>query len=283
MLTPTSEDEFFQDGKASKMYTTDIVMSIGECGYKCVRTTFMVFNFIFAVVGVAILLLGIWLHVEREEATGYYAHASKNINFVNGPNFLLAVGTITLLVSLLACCGAKAGNYCMLGSYTAIMATILALQITSIFITYVYRERIENSLRVDFQKTLRDYGQHGFRELSKSIDDLQKDFHCCGNEDYTDWFRTGWTRNGTDMVPMSCCRLPSTPECNKNLTNSSDGIYLVGCYGYIKKYFLENLHIISGFGLWVVLTETLGILFSIIMIVKVRQERNAKVATDDFP
>ena len=41
----------------------------------------------------------------------------------------------------------------------------------------------------------------------------------------------------------------------------------------MRKYVLENLHVINGFGIWIATCETLGIMFSIIMISRIRNER----------
>ena len=252
----------------------EIITSFGECGFKCIKLTFFCFNLIFWIAGIVVLVVGIWLHSQKDEAAKNYAHLSGNITYINGPTFCIAVGVITILVSFLACCGAKTENMCMLGCYAGLLIVILTIEIVSITITYVYRERIETSLKNDFQKTLNKYGQPDWERLTTSIDELQKDFHCCGNNKYSDWFETSWGRNNTNSVPTSCCRKTNEKDCNINLSKDSQKIYRCGCYNHVKKYLLENLHIISGFGVWIAMIEILGIVFSTCLMCRLRTKYN---------
>ena len=265
--------EHEEDGNRNKL--SEIIMNFGECGFKCIKLTFICFNLIFWMAGIVILIVGIWLHSQKDEAAKDYAHLSGNINYINGPTFCIAVGVITILVSFLACCGAKTENMCMLGCYAGLLMVILTIEIVSITITYVYRERIETSLKNDFQKTLNKYGQADWERLTRSIDELQKDFHCCGNNKYSDWFETSWGNNNTNSVPRSCCRKANEKDCNIHLSKDSQKIYKCGCYNHVKKYLLENLHIISGFGVWIAMIEILGIVFSTCLICRLRQRYNA--------
>ena len=266
-----------QTEETEKWSVSKSIIFFGECGYKCIKYTFFSFNLLFCVVGSIILVIGVLLHSQRDEAAKDYAHEAGNINYVNGPAFCIAIGTITILISFLACCGAKTNNICMLGCYCGLLALIFCLEIVAITITYVYKERIETTLKNDFKRTLNQYGHPRFDLLSKSIDALQRDFHCCGNKNYTDWFSTAWGDNNTDSVPLSCCKGRRDENCNKNLSTNSDRIYKEGCYNHVKKYLLENLHIISGFGVWIAAVELLGIVFSVILICKVRKEENEYV------
>ena len=259
-----------KDGKRSGL--ADLITTIGECGFKCIKVTFFCFNLIFWLAGIAILAIGIWLHGQKDEAAKDYAHLSGNINYVNGPTFCIAIGVITVLVSFLACCGAKTENMCMLGCYSGLLFVILVIEVVSITITYVYRERIENSLKNDFQKTLNKYGHEDWTRLTKSIDELQKDFNCCGNKKFSDWFETPWALNNTNSVPRSCCRKITEKNCNTDLSKDSRKIYRHGCYNHVKKYLLENLHIISGFGIWIAMIEMLGIGFSTCLMCRLKNK-----------
>ena len=252
----------------------EIITSFGECGFTCIKLTFFCFNLIFWIAGIVILIVGIWLHSQKDEAAKNYAHLSGNITYINGPTFCIAIGVITILVSFLACCGAKTENMCMLGCYGGLLMVILIIEIVSITITYVYRERIETSLKNDFQKTLNKYGQSDWERLTTSIDELQKDFHCCGNNKYSDWFETSWGMNNANSVPKSCCRRLNEKDCNINLSKDSQKIYRCGCYNHVKKYLLENLHIISGFGVWIAMIEILGIIFSTCLMCRLRKKCN---------
>jgi len=286
-----------KDDKINKEYQMTtlsyVATSIGECSFRCVRSTFILYNFLFWIMGVALILLGLWLRSERDDtAARSYSHMNVSSSYVSGSVYLIAAGSVTTLVTMLACCGACKSNCVMLLSYAALTLTILALEVASICLTFIYRDKIENSLRGDFHRTLNNYAQKDYLSLTKSVDNLQTEFRCCGTDDYRDWFRTRWAQNAThsqptaastasdlvlsitNQVPISCCKMPRETGCNKDLKMVDDRINRGGCYEHIRKYLLENLHIISGFGVWVAALETLGIFFSTVLVVKIRIERN---------
>ncbi|VDM36221.1 unnamed protein product [Hydatigera taeniaeformis] len=86
---------------------------------------------------------------------------------------------------------------------------------------------------------------------ARAVDDLQKQFRCCGARDYRDWYGTGFeitskiTSNRTStipsIVPNSCCIGPHA-ECGKIIHPSN--IYYKGCMSAVTDELNSNLFII---------------------------------------
>ena len=255
-------------------YLHNMVMSVGECGFKCIKITFFVYNLLFWLVGFIVLLLAAVLHTTRNEASTDYTHWSGLQGYLNGPVILLVVGSFTLLLSLVACIGSRKNSILLLTCYTIVLLLVTAIELGLVIMAYSYRAQIDNSLRVDFQKTLNQYSITGNEGITNALDNIQQEFKCCGNDGYQDWVDTKWWQQhgGNYSVPTSCCIIPRMRNCNRDVEQKLETVFTDGCYVHIKKYLFENIHMISGFAIWILVLEILGVLFSVVLIVKIRKQ-----------
>ena len=234
--------------------------------YTCIKVMVIVFNLLFWLAGCTLFGIGVWLLSNREEVAGA---AAMNINYKSAPILCVVIGMITVVVAFFACCGAIKENQCMLGTYFASLLVIFILEITAISLTYVYRKKIERNLRHDIRETLDDYMEADHGAVSKAIDEIQHDFKCCGNYNYKDWFDTSWGKRHPGSVPKSCCK-EMEPGCNKNVSEDFSKIYTRGCYYFVKKYLSNNLHVISGFGIWIAVIQLMGMVFALCLCSNIR-------------
>ena len=255
-------------------YLHNMVMSVGECGFKCIKITFFLYNLLFWIVGFIVLLLAAVLHTTRNEASIDYTRWSGLQGYLNGPVILLVVGSFTLLLSFIACIGSRKNNILLLTCYTIVLLLVTAVELGLVIMAYSYRAQIDNSLRVDFQKTLNQYSITGYEGVTNALDNIQQEFKCCGNDGYKDWVDTRWwnEHDGNYSVPTSCCIIPRMRNCNRGVEEKLETVFTDGCYVHIKKYLFENIHMISGFAIWILVLEILGVLFSVILIVKIRKQ-----------
>ena len=242
----------------------------GECGFKCLKFMVVFFNLLFWLAGCALFALGIWLLSSKGEVAGDYTKLNGSINYKSAPILCVVIGAVTIVVAFLACCGAIKENQCMLGSYFAFVALIFALEITAIVLTYIYREDIEKNLRGDIRQTLNRYGDADYDSVTRAIDEIQQSFKCCGNDRYKDWFKTRWAKKRKESVPKSCCKDPSDKSCNKEVSKDDSKIYTKGCYSFVRKYLLNNLHVISGFGIWIAVIQIMGMIFGLCLCCQIR-------------
>lgn len=238
---------------------------VERCGYKCVKFMVVFFNLLFWLAGCTLFGIGTWLLSNKGEVAGDYT----NINYKSAPILCVVIGVVTVVVAFLACCGAIKENQCMLCAYLGLLIVIFVLEITAITLAYVYRENIEKNLRDDIKETMNEYMETAHEAVSKAIDEIQRDFKCCGNYDYKDWFDTRWGTRHSDSVPRSCCKEASA-DCNENVSEDLTKIYSRGCYDYVRKYLSNNLHVISGFGIWIAVIQLMGMIFALCLCCHIR-------------
>ena len=81
-------------------------------------------------------------------------------------------------------------------------------------------------------------------EFATTWDLVQKNLHCCGVENYTDW---DGIINGT-AVPDSCCIGGQEEKCGGeyNPDKPEEDIYTEGCFSVFSQEFKDNLNIVGG-------------------------------------
>ncbi|XP_066915957.1 tetraspanin-9-like [Clytia hemisphaerica] len=275
------DDRRQNHSQEKQTYLQNMVMNVGECGFKCIRTTFFVYNLLLWMVGFLVLFLAAVLHTTRNEASNDFTKISGLQGYLNGPIILLVVGSVTLLLSFMACFGSRRNNLVLLILYLVVLIIITATELGLIILVYSFRVPIEKSLKMDFQKTLNQYGIPSNERITTAIDALQREFHCCGNDGYGDWVETTWWNqyDGNYSVPTSCCVIPRMKNCNKNVDKKLETIFTEGCYEDVKKYLFENIHIIGGFAVWIVVLEVVGILLAVALVIKIRQNNRMQQTT----
>ncbi|CAI9580644.1 unnamed protein product [Staurois parvus] len=100
---------------------------------------------------------------------------------------------------------------------------------------------------------------------SRAIDYVQKQLHCCGIHNYSDWEKTPWYINThNNSVPLSCCR-DNVVNCTGSLTRPGD-LYSEGCEALV----VEKLQEIMMYVIWAALAfaaiQLLGMLCACIVL-----------------
>lgn len=216
------------------------------------------FNFLFFLLGCAILGLGLWLKIEK----GDYARIST-YNFVTAANIAIAAGAIVLIVAFLGCCGAIKEIKVMLLAFFILLVLIFILEITAGSLAYVKRNELEDKLHADFNVSIIEkYEQPGEEAITKSIDKFQGVFQCCGFSNFMDWKYSKYY-DDTGNLPKSCCRDANSKECPKSL--KQEDYFLIGCFPEVKEFLKDNLLYIGACGIVFALVQVLGMIFSMML------------------
>ncbi|XP_060559732.1 CD9 antigen-like [Ruditapes philippinarum] len=219
-------------------------MALGSC-YTCIRYLMFAFNFLFWLLGCAILGIGIWVRVD--ENFGKYVNNSNHFDLLyTGAYIFIVVGILIMVVGFLGCCGAIRENQCMLGLFFALLFIIFVILLGAGIWAVVARDEVEGIVN----KSLNDGVKGYFNEKSPErefMDIVQNDFKCCGatkgGDDY-----------GADKVGMVEACQKYTEPCNKQL------------FEFVK----ENLVIIAGVSIGIAVILILGMIFSMILCCALR-------------
>ncbi|KAG8585822.1 hypothetical protein GDO81_005161 [Engystomops pustulosus] len=230
-----------------------------EGGMKCVKYLVFIFNFLFWICGCALIGLGIYVLVQMHNPQLF-----KNASTSGAPIVIIAVGVIIFFISFFGCCGAAKENYCMVTTFAVLLVLIFLVEIAAAIAGYVYRNQLQNAFTDSITDGMSKYSTSN--DTAKAIDDMQKDLHCCGATNYTDWTKYDPFK-GKTQVPDSCCRKISL-NCGVNPTN--DTIYTVGCVQEIETVLKKNIGIVAGVALGIAFFEVLGIVFACCLMKGIR-------------
>ncbi|XP_020845919.1 tetraspanin-8 isoform X1 [Phascolarctos cinereus] len=226
-----------------------------------IKYSMFIFNFIFWICGCVILGVSIYARVSKhgEELIN---EETSGVDIFAAVNLLIAVGTIIMVLGFLGCCGAMKESRCMLLLFFISLLLIAILQIVAGILGIVYKSKIEESFKKNFQEQVEILDQDGteYETFKNDLDAFQKKFKCCGLINGA----ADWGKN-FDKYSASC-------ECT-NITNTNDvcvsymgkQVYKETCGDYIINFLKKNLVVVAGVAFGVAVIEMLGLVFSMVL------------------
>lgn len=246
-----------------------------SCGAKCIKYLFFIFNFIFFVLGIAVLGVGIYSRVQNDSLSDIFTDGT----FVTAANLLIAGGTIVAIIGFIGCCGALKEVKALLILYAVIVILIFVLEIAGGAYAYARRGKVEEALQKELGNALDEYGGTSLaaKGLSKAIDLMQEKLDCCGSSGPSDWSSKPYItkanagNNDTNThiaVPKSCCKDDSA-TCNRQVGGKFN---TGGCFAAGKTYVKDNLWLIGGVGVGIAVVQLLGIGFAIGLVCSIGKD-----------
>jgi CD63 antigen len=245
---------------------------------KCIKNLLFVFNLMFFLAGVGLIVTGVLVQTEYNE---YFAFFDSQLNAA--AILMIVVGSILFTVGFFGCCGAYKENRCMVIAFVFLVSIVFIVEISAAIAGHVMRHEIDNLIRTKMNEATRNYQKVVVRE---AWDGTQRELRCCGVNNYTDWLENDLLRN-TSSVPPSCC-VNSThgPDCGRGVllpwtveavpgstSSSTDGIYQEGCLGKILGWFGDNAIILSVVGVCLGLIQLMGIILGWLLSRAIRDEQ----------
>ncbi|XP_065515875.1 CD63 antigen [Lathamus discolor] len=230
-----------------------------EGGMKCVKFLVFVFNFIFWVCGVALVAIGIYAQVALDKAL-----VVSTASAAGTPVAILVLGIIIFFISFFGCCGAWKESYCMVTTFAVLLSIIFLVEVAAAIAGYVFKDKVRTVLEEGLWDAMNKYGED--KALTEAVDELQRDFSCCGANNYTDWNSIERFRENS-TVPRSCCRINST-SCNVHPTPAT--VYENGCLQSIEAWMKKNILIVAAVALGIAFFEILGIVFACCLMKGIR-------------
>jgi CD63 antigen len=108
-------------------------------------------------------------------------------------------------------------------------------------------------------ESLENFNREEHKGVTLTWDNIQKEFECCGVNNFTDWEGTP-AFNETNDVPDSCCK-NITLGCGKGASDT-EKIYNTGCFVKFEGFIVDNVATVGGVGIGVVILLFLGICVS---------------------
>jgi len=208
-------------------------------GMTLVKYVLFLFNALFVIFGITLVVLG--------------SIAVNSVKYVK-PEFdlgsLMSAGILVILLGLfifflsfLGCCGAIKESHCMVMTYSVILLLIVILEFAAAITAFVFKDKIEKSLKDVWSKQLEKCKDHiNSTNACDPIDALQSDFKCCGIEGASDW--------GDKLKNIDSC-----------FPDKSKDPYPRGCFSMFKDTLKKNALTIGIVGLIFTFIELVGVIF----------------------
>ncbi|KAM9473687.1 CD9 antigen [Salvelinus alpinus] len=153
-------------------------MALDGCGQLC-KCILILFNILFALVGFAMLGLGLWLRFSSE-TRGFFNVDLNTQQFVIGVSVLIALGAVILLVAVFGDYGACNENRTALGVFSCLLAILAVLEIGAGVFAYMRSDEVGEQLAKFYITVYAQYVNKGDPGLAVTLSMFHNALHCCG-------------------------------------------------------------------------------------------------------
>ncbi|XP_071561012.1 tetraspanin 6 [Temnothorax nylanderi] len=218
------------------------------CGMGVIKYLLFIFNFIFVLFGLAVLVLGVLAQLGNEGYSDYL----PEFNITAPAVTFIVIGCIIFVVAFLGCCGAIRESHCMIITFACLLLAILIAQVAIAIYAFVVAKNsgdfnFKDKYAIDlFRKYGKDYPHE-----TEVVDTIQDWLKCCGVDGPQDFPVIHHI-----AIPGSCCG-------KKESTCDPLSAYQEGCPDALKEFFRSSLTILGGVALGIAAAELIGIIFAL--------------------
>lgn len=219
-------------------------MSAGlSCGSSVIKYLLFIFNFVFALCGLLLVVLGAL-------SLNAMAPLSQIGNHIDSSAIVLIVaGAVIFIIAFYGCCGAVQESSCMLITFAVLLLVIIIVEVIACVLAFMYSSQAQSEV-TDGIRTLFEKARQGDdRYASEAVDYFQSKLQCCGADGPSAW--------GTGPLTLrpSCCGGSSV--CT--VVNA----YPNGCRTAIADFLKTNGKIVGGVAIGVAVVELVGVWFAL--------------------
>jgi tetraspanin-18 len=284
---------------------------VADCGATCAKYLLCLFNFVFFVVGSAVLSVGIWLAADKDSFIKLTRFSTLNEGITldenaqsvireftepkvieQGAYILIAIGAFIFIISFLGYCGAIKESRVLLTAYGLILKHNFALQVAAIVLITIYKSHADKHTQDFLKDTINKYYKVKTEANAVTLgwDVVMSQMECCGVNNSGDFTKSKAWLDSLDKaqsdrkVPEACCILdpdqkrlnnlvPADSDCTKSPSTVNSNMNK-GCYNKFKNWVQQNLNLVIGAVVGVAAVQLLGIIFSFCLCKAVGNERD---------
>ncbi|XP_078332400.1 tetraspanin-18-like [Crassostrea virginica] len=286
-------------GQGSISHLTDSGGTTGTmalaCGNTCLKYILFITNFIFFLIGLGTVGLGIWALLDDDKIliltevgdTGSFDVASL---IRTGALVLIASGGTAVLIGFFGCCGAVKENNCLLFAYCVVMVAILFVQIAAVVIAAVFQSKVTEDLKAFLKSRVNAQYEGSVSTgdaFSLGLDVAQIQFECCGIDNYMDFLSaTRWQdrKNTSDIIPLTCCKFTNKEAYYRDVSlldmddtscqsspSDENSNFRKGCWNAILEYANDKAIYVIAVGVAIGVVEVLCIVVAACLIQAIRK------------
>ncbi|XP_063227101.1 23 kDa integral membrane protein-like isoform X2 [Bacillus rossius redtenbacheri] len=137
------------------------------CGNTCTKYLMFIFNFVFALAGIALLVVGALTQAQISEVNQFL-----DGKFSGPPIVLIVLGSVIFVVAFLGCCGAVRESTCMLTTFAVFLILFLVIGVVIGILAFVFKNQIKDELAAELRSAVDQYNSN--QAIRESVDSMQK-------------------------------------------------------------------------------------------------------------
>ncbi|XP_066585263.1 CD63 antigen [Prorops nasuta] len=218
-----------------------------SCGLSLVKYILFIFNLIFAISGIGIIIAGGVVLAD----VGDFSHFMES-GIIAPSVVLIVAGAIVFLIAFLGCYGAIKENYGMLIAFAVALLIIFVIELA----VGIAAACLKNNFRMELKNSLKESIKNYTDVDRVTWDSMQKKLKCCGVDSYEDW--TSNSRFSASL-PNSCCMNDNpTLACQ----SGSPSLYKGGCFEQLEELVESSAAVLIGVGIGIAFIEIAGIVLA---------------------
>ncbi|KRY75232.1 Tetraspanin-5 [Trichinella pseudospiralis] len=227
------------------------------------------FNVVFWLIGLTILLVGLWAQIEKNPFSQLGTRLSKF--YLDPAWILIIVGGVTFIIGFTGCIGALRENTCLLACYAVLVGNLLLIELAIGILGFVFKDWVKEQLETQLDDMIIYYRDDP--DLQSVIDWIQMDWlRCCGIHGPNDWDLNIYFNSSSEAlgspeaggVPFSCCKTASLNGlvnyyCGhgaRKMSPFSESIFQSGCLIQVQEWFSRNLAVVGSVAVGVATLES---------------------------
>ncbi|XP_036885116.1 tetraspanin-15 [Sturnira hondurensis] len=243
--------------------------------YLWLKFSLVIYSTVFWLIGTLVLSVGIYAEVERQK------YKTLESAFLAPAIILILLGIIMFVVSFIGVVASLRDNLCLLQVFMYILGICLIIELTGGVVALIFRNQTIDFLNNNIRRGIKNY--YDDLDFKNIMDFVQKEFKCCGGEDYQDWSKNQYHDCNAPGplacgVPYTCCIRNTTSVVNtmcgyrtidKERLSVQNVIYVRGCTNAVLIWFMDNYTVMAGLLLGILFPQFLGVLLTVLYITRV--------------
>ncbi|XP_025832077.1 leukocyte surface antigen CD53 [Agrilus planipennis] len=225
---------------------------IEMCELGMVKYLLFVFNFLFAVSGLGLIIAGSVILSDVGDFSRF-----METRIIAMPILLIIVGIIVFLVAALGCLGAIKESYYALMAFALCLLIIFVVELAVGIAAAVYKGEFQVLLKENLKESLDVYYDSKVDRIA--WDNMQINLECCGVDGPEDW---------SGGRPFSCChrtKKGAPPPTNMHCNSSERGdeiVYSDGCFDKLQEKANTGAKTLTGVGIGIAFVEIIGVMLA---------------------
>ncbi|XP_064865826.1 tetraspanin-3-like isoform X1 [Oncorhynchus nerka] len=194
-----------------------------------------------------------------------YDHFFEDVYTLIPAVTIIAVGGLLFIIGLIGCCATIRESRYGLAAFVVLLLLVFVTEVLVVVFGYIYRSKVEDEVNHSIQKVYNEYNGTNTDAPSRAIDYVQRQLHCCGIHNYSDWRNTRWfNESRNNSIPVSCCK-PNVSNCTGSLAHPGD-LYPEGCEALVVKKLKEIIMYVIWAALTFAAIQVFGMLCAFVVL-----------------